>query len=86
VYMKMPNPQKYDRKYEEAEVIDESIDIWKWECYLIIKTQIDANAADGIQYAWYKYKITPTSTTLVDQEYAYQSQLMHWKRIKMKIK
>ena len=27
VYMKMPNPQKYDRKYEEAEVIDESIDI-----------------------------------------------------------
>jgi len=86
VYMKMPNPQKYDKKYEEAEVIDESIDLWKWECYLIIKTQIDANAADGIQYAWYKYKISPTSTTLVDQEYVYQSQLMHWKRIKMKIK
>jgi hypothetical protein len=27
VYMKMPNPQKYDRKYEEADVIDESIDL-----------------------------------------------------------
>jgi hypothetical protein len=44
---------------------------------LIIKTQIDADAADGIQYAWYKYKITPTSTTIVEQENAYQSQLMH---------
>lgn len=29
VYMKMPNSQKYDRKYEEAEVIDESIDLGK---------------------------------------------------------
>jgi hypothetical protein len=86
VYMKMPNSQKYDRKYDEAEVIDESIDLGKWECYLIIKTQIDANAADGIQYAWYKYKITPTATTLLEQENAYQSQLMDWKRIKMKIK
>ena len=86
VYMKTPNPQIYDRKYEEAEVIDESIDLWKWECYLIIKTQIDANAADGIQYAWYKYKITLSATTLVEQESAYQSQLKDWKRIKMKIR
>jgi hypothetical protein len=83
--MKMPNPQKFNKKYEEAEVIDKSIDLWKWEWYIIIKTQIDSNAADGIQYWWYKYKITPSSTTLVEQDSAYQSQLMHWKKIGMKI-
>jgi hypothetical protein len=27
VYMKMPNPQKFNKKYEEAEVIDKSIDL-----------------------------------------------------------
>lgn len=85
VYMKMPNPQKFNKKYEEAEVIDKSVDLWKWEWYIIIKTQIDSNAADGIQYWWYKYKITPSSTILVEQENAYQSQLMHWKKIDMKI-
>lgn len=85
VYMHMPNPQKFEKKYEKAEVLGKTIDLWKWECYLIIKTQIDADAADGIQYAWYKYKITPTSTTIVEQENAYQSQLMHWKKIKMSL-
>jgi hypothetical protein len=39
-----------------------------------------------MQFAWLKYKITPTSTELVDRETAYQSELMSGKRIKMRVK
>ena len=76
----------YDKKYEEAKILDEATDLWKWECYILIKTQIDADATDGIQYAWLKYKITPTNTELVEQENAYQSQLMHWKEINISVR
>lgn len=86
VYMKMPWSRIYDRKYEKAEIIGEDIDLWKWECYIVIKTQIDANADGWMQFAWLKYVITPTSTHLVDRETAYQSELMSGKRIKMRVK
>ena len=51
----------------------------------MIKTQIDAHADCGKQYAWLKYKITPTTTELVAQESAYQSELMSGKEIKIRI-
>ncbi len=86
VYMKMPWSKIYDRKYEEAKIIDESINLWEWICYLVIKTQIDANAADWMQFAWLKYEITPTSTKLVGQQTAYQSELMSGKRINIRAK
>ena len=86
VYMKMPWSRIYDKKYEEAEIIGEDIDLWKWECCIVIKTQIDANADGWMQFAWLKYVITPTSTHLVDRETAYQSELMSGKRIKMRVK
>jgi hypothetical protein len=86
VYMKMPWSRIYDKKYEKAEIIGEDIDLWKWECYIVIKTQIDANADGWMQFARLKYKITPTSTHLVDRETAYQSELMSGKRIKMRLK
>lgn len=83
LYMQMPNPQLFDKKYDKAEIMDEAVDLWKWECFIVIKTQIDAHADSGKQYAWLKYKITPTSTELVDQQTAYQSELMAWKEIHM---
>lgn len=86
VYMKMPWSKIYNKKYEKAEIIGENIDLWKWECYIVIKTQIDANADGWMQFAWLKYKITPTGTELVDQETAYQSELMSGRRIKMRVK
>ena len=86
VYMKMPWFRIYDKKYEKAEIIGEDVDLWKWACYIVIKTQIDANADGWMQFAWLKYKITPMSTELVAQETAYQSELMSGKRIKMRVK
>jgi hypothetical protein len=86
VYMKMPWSRIYDKKYEKAEIIGKDVDLWKWECYIVIKTQIDANADGWMQFARLKYRITPTSTELVDQETAYQSELMSGKRIKMRVK
>ena len=80
-YIQIPNPQMFNKKYEKAVIMDEATDLWKWECYIVIKTQIDANADGWIQYAWLKYKITPTSTELVAQESAYQSELKEWRRI-----
>lgn len=83
-YMQMPNPQMFNKKYEKAVIMDEATDLWKWECYIVIKTQSDANADGWIQFVWLKYKITPTSTELIGRETAYQSELKDWKRIEMR--
>ena len=79
----IPGSQVYDKKYDPAVIIDEYLDVMKWECYIVIKTQIDASMDSGKQFAWLKYKITPDSTKLVERDQAYQSELKDWKRIDM---
>lgn len=73
-----------ERPYDKAEIIDESVDLEKWIAYIVIKTQIDANADSWKQFQWLKFKITPEETTLVESDQAYQSQLADWKEISIR--
>ena len=70
-----------EKKYDEAEVIDEYVDVTEWTAYIVIKTQIDANADSGKQFQWLKYEVKVSWTTLLEQDTAYQSQLLAWKEI-----
>lgn len=71
-----------ERPYDKAEIVDESIDLEWWTACIVIKTQIDANADSGKQFKWIKYLITwDWWIKLVESDQAYQSELMHWKRI-----
>ena len=75
--------QPYDeRPYDKAEIIDKYVDIEWWTACIVIKTQIDADAADGKQFKWLKYSISlKWGTILLETDQAYQSQLKSGKHV-----
>ena len=53
----IPNLRVCEIPYDKAEVADAYQDLQKWICYIVIKTQIDADSTRGKQYSRIKYKI-----------------------------
>lgn len=80
--------------YQKAETIDEFVDDAKGEATLVIKSQIDHHAGNGMQFEWVKYKISTLGgdrintdmiiTEMIDRDCAYESELKRGKEIKMK--
>ena len=53
----IPNIWVSEIPYDKAIIADEHINNKTWVCYIVIKTQIDADASKGKKYSWIKYRI-----------------------------
>lgn len=88
----IPNLGVTNIPYDQASIVDEHTDLKTWECYVVIKTQIDADALQGKKYSWQKYRIKITeyqcsinfNTQLVEKFDAREHELATGTRVKLK--
>lgn len=62
------HPYNTELPYDQAEIVDEYVNLSKWIAYIVIKAQIDSSGDMWKQFAWIKYEITPKSTTEIERE------------------